>query len=276
MATSNTPQMGYVYILTNPSFREDWIKIGKSARPVDVRSKELDNTAVPLPFEVYATMKTASFNKVETMLHTILEGAHVRIRKNREFFNVKPEVALDAFYKIADILPDAIVYLKGEELTVKPVEEKLDVKPTKSSNKLIIAREEVVEIHSSDNLPLGARYSLDGEHFVSMARFCFEFIKLLLADNPSLTFPQLETMFPKNMLNGFRYCGVVAREGVVDSFPIPPAAKKKAYHHGDSKYLQRGADGIAFYTTTQWGRDSFKKLLSIAASYGYQVFMLKK
>ena len=37
---------GYVYILTNPSFREDWVKIGKSSRPVDVRSKELDNTAV--------------------------------------------------------------------------------------------------------------------------------------------------------------------------------------------------------------------------------------
>ena len=28
---------GYVYILTNPSFREDWVKIGKSSRPVDVR-----------------------------------------------------------------------------------------------------------------------------------------------------------------------------------------------------------------------------------------------
>jgi hypothetical protein len=41
---------GYVYILTNPSFREDWVKIGKSSRPVDVRSKELDNTAVPLHF----------------------------------------------------------------------------------------------------------------------------------------------------------------------------------------------------------------------------------
>lgn len=40
---------GYVYILTNPSFKEDWVKIGKSGRPVDVRSKELDNTAVHLP-----------------------------------------------------------------------------------------------------------------------------------------------------------------------------------------------------------------------------------
>ena len=52
-------QQGYVYILTNPSFREDWVKIGKSSRPVDVRSKELDNTAVPLPFEIYATLQTS-------------------------------------------------------------------------------------------------------------------------------------------------------------------------------------------------------------------------
>lgn len=32
---------GYVYILTNPSFKEDWVKIGKSSRPVNVRSKAM-------------------------------------------------------------------------------------------------------------------------------------------------------------------------------------------------------------------------------------------
>lgn len=37
---------GYVYILTNPSFREDWVKIVKSSRLVDARSKELDNYAI--------------------------------------------------------------------------------------------------------------------------------------------------------------------------------------------------------------------------------------
>lgn len=30
---------GYVYILTNPSFREDWVKIGKSSREVNSRFK---------------------------------------------------------------------------------------------------------------------------------------------------------------------------------------------------------------------------------------------
>lgn len=49
---------GYVYILTNPCFREDGVKIGKSARSVDVHSKELDNRAVPLPSEIFATLAT--------------------------------------------------------------------------------------------------------------------------------------------------------------------------------------------------------------------------
>lgn len=103
---------GYVYILTNPSFREDWVKIGKSQRSVDVRSKELDNTAVPLPFEIYATMKTCKYNEVEKLVHkTIDRLTDLRIRQNREFFNVAPQVALDIFRDIAITIDDAEVIL---------------------------------------------------------------------------------------------------------------------------------------------------------------------
>ena len=99
---------GYVYILTNPSFKEDWVKIGKSARPVDVRSKELDNTAVPLPFEMYAAIKTAKYNEVEKLVHkTIDRLTDLRIRQNREFFNVPPQVAFDIFKDIASTIEDA-------------------------------------------------------------------------------------------------------------------------------------------------------------------------
>ncbi len=99
---------GFVYILTNPSFREDWVKIGKSSRPVDVRSKELDNTAVPLPFEIYATLKTAKYEQVEKLVHkTIDRLTDLRIRKNREFFNVKPDKALEILKDIAETIDDA-------------------------------------------------------------------------------------------------------------------------------------------------------------------------
>lgn len=105
-----TKEPGYVYILTNPSFKEDWVKIGRSARPVDVRSKELDNTAVPLPFEIYATMRTEKYVEAEKLIHRYIERfTNLRIRDNREFFNVKPEEALDIFRDVAGVLGDAII-----------------------------------------------------------------------------------------------------------------------------------------------------------------------
>ena len=120
-------KQGYVYILTNPSFKEDWVKIGKSSRPVDVRSKELDNTAVPLPFEIFATMKTSKYNEVEKLVHkTIDRLTDLRIRQNREFFNVAPQVALDIFKDIAGTIDDAEVVLYEDNLPVvaKDVEKK--------------------------------------------------------------------------------------------------------------------------------------------------------
>ena len=123
-------EQGFVYILTNPSFREDWVKIGKSARPVDVRSKELDNTAVPLPFEIYATIKTERYNEVEKLVHkTIDRLTDLRIRQNREFFNVAPQMALDIFYDIAKVIGDAVVTVYKDN---KPI--MTDNKPTNTAD----------------------------------------------------------------------------------------------------------------------------------------------
>lgn len=115
-------ETGYVYILTNPSFRQDWIKIGKSARPVDVRSKELDNTAVPLPFEIFATLKTARYESVEKLVHKNIDRlTGLRIRQNREFFNVAPEVALDIFRDISKIIDDAVVTIYKDNKPIEPL-----------------------------------------------------------------------------------------------------------------------------------------------------------
>lgn len=109
-------EKGYVYILTNPSFREDWVKIGKSSRPVDIRSKELDNTAVPLPFEIYATVKSSEYSYIESSLHEILTDlADKRIRKNREFFNIKPEEAFRYLKLIAKMDKNAEINAPEDE-----------------------------------------------------------------------------------------------------------------------------------------------------------------
>ncbi len=99
-------KQGYVYILTNPSFREDWVKIGK-AKNIDERVKTLDNTSVPLPFEVFATMKTSKYHQAEKLVHKYIERfTNLRIRNNREFFNVKPETALEIFKDVSLLLDD--------------------------------------------------------------------------------------------------------------------------------------------------------------------------
>ena len=124
---------GYVYILTNPSFKEDWVKIGKSSRPVDIRSKELDNTAVPLPFEIYATLKTVKYDIVEKKIHKAIDRlTDLRIRQNREFFNIKPEMALEIFKDEAMILDDAEITLYENNQAVLRKDKDADTQPKSS------------------------------------------------------------------------------------------------------------------------------------------------
>ena len=268
MALNNDSQKGYVYILTNPSFREDWIKIGKSSRPVDVRSKELDNTAVPLPFEIYATMRTASFDKVESMLHTILEGTGVRIRKNREFFNVKPEVALAAFYKIAGLLLDAEIHT-GKDVG-RP---EIKTGGKDPIQKRTITKPGLVLVGPTSDLPERARYSFDGRSFYSMSMFPWAVIRQMIEDDPTITYPQLEALFPKTILTGYYYCGVVARKEVIEASNHSYVARAKAYHFDKPDYqLTTKADGVPFYVTTQWMRVSFLRLVSILQGRGYSVY----
>ena len=111
---------GYVYVLTNPSFRDDWVKIGKSKRLPEVRGRELYNTAVPLPYEVYATLYTNKYNEAEKMIHKMIDRiSDLRINKSREFFNIPPEDSYEILSDIKDLLgEDAMLELKGDNVEV--------------------------------------------------------------------------------------------------------------------------------------------------------------
>lgn len=110
-------EQGYIYIFTNPSFREDWAKIGKT-KNVNERLRSLDNTSVPLPFERYATLKTSKYNEAEELVHDLIDKFTTRrIRKNREFFNLTPQEALDIFCKVAKILDDAEIDIFSKDKT---------------------------------------------------------------------------------------------------------------------------------------------------------------
>ena len=127
MATKNN--IGYVYIFTNKSFREGWVKIGKTQN-IKKRLLQLDNTSCPLPFDVYATLKTNRYDEAEDFVHEFIShfNQSLRIRPNREYFNVSPEEALDILYKVKRLMnePDAeiIVYDENGKKHVSRLEKK--------------------------------------------------------------------------------------------------------------------------------------------------------
>ena len=102
--------MGYIYILTNPSFPE-YVKIGYAA-DVKQRLDELNrSTAVPFAFRVYATYEVDSALS-DKKLHTILDKLNPELRSReeidgkkriREFYAMTPEDAYSILEAIAEI-----------------------------------------------------------------------------------------------------------------------------------------------------------------------------
>ena len=99
-------KVGYIYVLTNESFHmENWVKIGYTEN-VEKRVKELSNTSVPFPFEVYCTYEIPSIKGVkdpDKLVHDIIKTLNptLRIKQNREFFSLYPWDAYDLLYAIA-------------------------------------------------------------------------------------------------------------------------------------------------------------------------------
>ena len=102
--------MGYIYILTNPSFKE-YVKIGY-ATDVKQRLDELNrSSAVPFAFRVYATYEVDSALS-DKKLHSILDSLRPDMRSTeeidgkkriREFFAMAPEDAYSVLEAIAEI-----------------------------------------------------------------------------------------------------------------------------------------------------------------------------
>ena len=215
---------GYVYILTNPSFREDWVKIGKSARPVDVRSKELDNTAVPLPFEIYATIRTIKYNEVEKLVHELIDSlTDFRIRRNREFFNVNPQRALEIFKKIALTIDDAVI----TEYT---------------DNKLIPNNSgSVVYQDSAHNKGKDyTKYSLNGNGVFGKGKLALEIIRCYVQEN-QVCYQDLFAILPKKLIKTVKE---------VDDWKRLTEDKKKDTRWFEHDVLE-SCDGVKFLVSTQ-------------------------
>ena len=237
---------GYVYILTNPSFREDWVKIGKSSRPVDVRSKELDNTAVPLPFEIFATIKTAKYNEVEKLVHNIIDNlTNFRIRQNREFFNVAPQKALEILKEIALTIDDAVVTEYDNN------------QPVCSDNPISMPIQKCTN-HGKDY----TKYSLNGVGSYGKGRLALEVIRVYVGSN-HVNYNELVELLPNRLIK------------TVDEVNRWKSQTSDTHKRWFDKGILISNDGVKFVVSSQHGKGNIGKIFELADKLGYEIKELK-
>lgn len=95
---------GYIYIMTNPGYKDELVKIGYAEDP-EKRRKELSKkSCVPADFEIYATYEVNEKLK-DKKLHEMIDQLNpdLRFRSNREFYQMPGEDAYNMLQAIAEI-----------------------------------------------------------------------------------------------------------------------------------------------------------------------------
>jgi hypothetical protein len=90
---------GFVYVMTNPSYKDELIKIGKSDRDPSIRSNELYTTPVPEPFRIEYYAFVTDHHALERIVHNAL--AERRSNVSREFFICPVPLAIETIRRNA-------------------------------------------------------------------------------------------------------------------------------------------------------------------------------
>ena len=86
----------YVYIAFTPAM-PNFVKIGRTERNPKVRMAELYSTEHPYPFKTIISIKVDDASYVEEIAH--IHFRKYRANKNREFFELTKEQAIDGFFE---------------------------------------------------------------------------------------------------------------------------------------------------------------------------------
>lgn len=76
----------YVYVMSNPSFHSDMLKIGWTREHPNIRLNNLNTTGIPTPFIVEYVIITPEGSKLEKQIHNHIKSH--RVNSNREFFKI--------------------------------------------------------------------------------------------------------------------------------------------------------------------------------------------
>ena len=150
-----TKERGIIYILTNPMFREDVIKIGIT-KDLPKRLKQLGcETGVPCPFEYYVAYEIDNYKQVEKIMHSIYRGVERHTdkeHKKKEFFQVHPSRADEVLSQLAELLNGKKVIIDNRKIYTLEQQQILE-ESTKAAEKNQIAKRFKFQDY---NIPIGA------------------------------------------------------------------------------------------------------------------------
>jgi hypothetical protein len=89
---------GYIYILSNPAFKENLLKIGYTTNNAPTRAKQLYTTGVPAKYKIVYTEDVDNPKEIETKIHRKL--ADFRYNEDREFFNLPIREAISKVQEV--------------------------------------------------------------------------------------------------------------------------------------------------------------------------------
>jgi len=85
----NTNKEQYVYVMSNPSFPANILKIGWTREHPNIRANDLYTSGIPTPFIVEFVIITQHGSKLEKQIHNHIKSH--RVNSNREFFKISKD-----------------------------------------------------------------------------------------------------------------------------------------------------------------------------------------
>lgn len=118
-----------------------------------------------------------------------------------------------------------------------------------------------------------SKFSLDdGVNYFGKGKFVREVVAAYLSAHPSITFEQLEQVFPDELQGSY---GVVRRLDELEKSAHDPKDLRTRYVMDEDKILCT-KDGIRFVVSNQWGRFNFPHILELLGKWNWNVIKDKK
>jgi len=207
---------GSVYILSNPTYKKDILKIGYTTRTIEERIDELSSTGVPTKFQLELCLEVDDAPKLEKILHNKLREHNY----NKEFFQIPIKKAVEVC-KLTLLDIDLIchkIYGKSSELFLTDSE----LREIENRKRTLIEKENI-ERKTNENLAKAIT-----SYAPKFADICIEMNEILTRRMPK----------ESNVRSAIGYLAIlsVVGMGVSDSIFLTPEKKAKEIFNSMNPY----------------------------------------